>query len=83
MLTFFDSSSNCLNSASAISEPDQQKRNTLISADVDKMAKELGLTEEKGESLSLGAGLKSERTFAESMTYCQFPATNGHYLCLV
>jgi hypothetical protein len=54
MLTFFDSSSNCLNSASVISELERKKWNTLVSADINKVAKELSLTEQKGESLLLG-----------------------------
>ena len=51
MLTFFDSSSKCLNSASAISM--KLREYTLISANIDEMAKEFRLSQKEGKSLEL------------------------------
>jgi hypothetical protein len=51
IFTFFDSLSNCLNSASVIRRDPQ--RHTLISADINEMSKELRLSQQKSKSLEL------------------------------
>lgn len=64
MFTFFDSFNNCLNSASIFSE--DFRRRTLISTNIDEMAKEFCLSKKESESLLLDKYMLGY-TFAESI----------------
>jgi len=64
MFTFLDSLSSCLNSASILSG--DSGRRTLISSNIDEMAKKFRLSKKESESLLLD-NCRTRHTFAESI----------------